>query len=99
MDQNQIQSRIRSEIVASYPGVFNFNREEVAQIVGCSAGHLANLESKGHPLLPSVKLGKKTLYQLPDIVDFLVRQKGISSPRRRGPRTKAERMRESGGGR
>jgi hypothetical protein len=96
MDQNQIQSRIRDAVVKNYPGVFNFSREQVAQLVGCSAGHLANLESKGSPLIPCVKLGKKPLYQLPDIVDFLMQQRGVASLRRRGPRTKADRMTAAG---
>jgi len=88
----QIQHRIRDELAASYPGVFNFDRRTVAQIVGCSVGHLANLEAMGCPLITSVKVGKKSLYQLPDIVDFLVKQRASAIPRRRGPRTKAERM-------
>lgn len=92
MDQKQIQRRIRDELVASHPGVFNFDRKTVAQIVGCTAGHLANLEAKGSPLIACVRVGKKPLYQLPDVVDFLVKQRKVTTPRRRGPRTKAERM-------
>lgn len=88
----QIQHRIRDELVASFPGVFNFNRRTVAQIIGCTAGHLANMEAKGCPLISSVKVGRKALYQLPDIIDFLTKQKAISTPRHRGPRSKAERM-------
>ena len=88
----QIQHRIRDELAASYPGVFNYDRKTVAQIVGCSVGHLANLEAMGCPLIASVKVGKKPLYQLPDIIDFLVKQRSAAKSRRRGPRTKAERM-------
>lgn len=73
-------------------GIFNFDRKTVAQIIGCSSEHLANLEAKGCPLIVCVKVGKKTLYQLPDVVDFLVNQRASASPRRRGPRTNAERM-------
>lgn len=93
MDQKiEIQNRVRDELAASYPGVFNYDRRTVAQIVGCSVGHLANLEAMGCPLITSVKVGKKPLYQLPDIIDFLVKQRAAAKPRRRGPRTKAERM-------
>lgn len=88
----EIQNRIRDELAASHPGIFNFDRRTVAQIVGCSVGHLANLEAMGSPLITSVKVGKKPLYQLPDIIDFLVNQRIGAKPRRRGPRTKAERM-------
>ncbi len=93
MDQEiEIQNRIRDELAASHPGIFNYDRRTVAQIVGCSVGHLANLEAMGCPLIASVKVGKKPLYQLPDIIDFLVKQRAAAKPRRRGPRTKAERM-------
>jgi hypothetical protein len=88
----QIQNRIRDELAASYPGVFNYDRRTVAQIVGCSFGHLANLEAMGCPLIATVKVGKKLLYQLPDVIDFLVKQRATAKPRRRGSRTKAERM-------
>lgn len=90
--ETQIQHRIRGELAASHPGVFNFDRRTVAKIVGCSVGHLANLEAMGCPLITSVKVGKKPLYQLPDIIDFLVKQRAAAKPRRRGPRTKTERM-------
>jgi len=45
----EIQNRVRDELAASYPGVFNYDRRTVAQIVGCSVGHLANLEAMGCP--------------------------------------------------
>src|SRR5574340_649365 len=86
--KSQIQHRIRDELAMFYPGIFNFDRKTVAQIIGCSSGHLANLETKGCPLIACVKVGKKTLYQLPDVVDFLVNQRADVNPRRRGPRTK-----------
>lgn len=88
----EIQNRIRDELAASHPGIFNFDRRTVAQIVGCSVGHLANLEARGCPLIACVRVGKKPLYQLPDLIDFLVSQRAAAMPRRRGPRTKAERM-------
>lgn len=59
--KSQIQHRIRDELVACYPGVFNFDRRTVAQIVGCSVGHIANMEAMGSPLITSVKVGRKAL--------------------------------------
>ncbi len=100
MDQKirvQIQHRIRDELAASYPGIFNFDRKAVARIVGCTPGHLANLEAKGCPLIACVRVGKKPVYHLTDVIDFLVSQKIGTKPRRRGPRTKAERMLAEGG--
>lgn len=96
--QTQIRHRIRDELLACYPGTFNFDRKTVAQIIGCTSGHLANLEVKGCPLIVSVKIGKKPLYQLPDVIDFLADQKIGSMPRRRGSRTKAARMIAEGRG-
>lgn len=89
---DKLHERIRAEVVALHPGVFNFDRATAARIIGVSAGHLRNRESDGQPIIPTVKVGAKPLYQLPDIVDFLVKQREVTSPRRRGPRTKAERM-------
>jgi len=90
----QLQHRIRDELAMSYPGLFNFDRKMLAQIVGCTTGHLANLEAKGCPLIACVRVGKKPLYQLPDVIDFLVNQR-IGAMPRRGPRTKAERMNQA----
>jgi hypothetical protein len=53
----EIQNRVRDELAASYPGVFNYDRRTVAQIVGCSVGHLANLEAMGCPRQSPCRVG------------------------------------------
>jgi len=93
---DKLNERIRAEVVALHPGVFNFDRATAARIIGVSAGHLRNCEWAGQPIIPTVKIGAKPLYQLVDLVDFLVAQRTANGQKMRGARTKKERLESAG---
>lgn len=92
MPQEKIREEIRATIVAAHPGVFNFDRMQLATIIGLSTGYIANLESAKKPLIRPVHAGKKPQYQLIDIVNFLVSQREANEKKRCGPRTKQEKI-------
>jgi len=90
--------KIRAMISALYPGQFNFDRSTVAKIIGCTKEHLSNRECDGKPLIRTVALGRKRVTQLPDLIDFLFNQRREGEKnRKRGPRTKSERIASQGG--
>lgn len=95
MEKNH-EKFVQDLIVAIFPGQYNFTREETAKIIGCTAGHLRNMESAKTPLLPSVSLGRKKYYQLPDLISFLANQKTEKRKLRRGARSKQERIEAKG---
>lgn len=73
-DVDEIRARIIRTIREIYPVEYNFCREQLAKLVGCSSGHLSNCESAGEPLIEPSGLGGKVVYSFPRIVDFLVLQ-------------------------
>lgn len=89
--------KTRAMICALYPGQFNFDRATVAKIIGCTKEHLRNRECEGNPLIRSVPLGRKRVTQLPDLIEFLINQGEEKKKKRRGPRSKAERIESQGG--
>ena len=88
---HEIRSRIEEDLRAAFPGKIQFDFAEAALAIGCSAGHISNLESSRQPLFPSVRVGRKRLVQFHDIVDFLVAQR-LRAQVKRGAPTKAERL-------
>lgn len=91
----QVRTDLLSLISAQYPGKFQLNRAELANVINVSAGHIANKESFGSPLVPKCKIGDKSLYQISDIVDFLMSLRA-PAPTKRGRKTKAEKMYQGG---
>lgn len=94
--EKELRQLIAENLRALYPKQFNFSREETGEIINSSSGHIANLESKMTPMLQSCPQGRKRIYQFPDIVDFLVKQR-LLEQNRRGRKTKASRIEAKGG--
>ena len=89
---NKIREQIASDLRASFPGKFNLDRRETGMVVGVSERHLSNMESAGTPVLQSLRVGRKVVYQFPDVVDFLVSQRIATMKPRRGRPTKASKI-------
>lgn len=74
-------------IEASFPKQINLDREETAQLICVSPGHLRNLDAENKSLFPHRSVGGKVVYQRNDIVEYLV-----STRVRPGRKTKASKI-------
>ncbi len=85
---SQIRADLLSLISASHPGAVQLERAPTAKLIGVTPGYLSNKQCEGKPVLPCVFVGSKPLYQISDIVDFLLSLRA-PTPAKRGPKTKA----------
>lgn len=89
---NQLRARIRAELRSVFPTQFNLTRKELSALSGVSEGHISNCESiYKKPLVTPVYEGRKPLYPIPDVIDYLVSQR-VKTMKKRGAGTKASRI-------
>jgi hypothetical protein len=92
-DEKEYRARTLEAIRAVHPTAFNLSRAQFAEIAGVTQGHISNCESvKRKPLVKPVFEGKKVLYPVLDIVDYLVQQRLKTLKSKAGRPTKASRL-------
>lgn len=92
---NEIRDRVESELRARFPNTYNFERKEVAALVGCTVGHMSNCQGRGKPIIESVSVtpeSRKIVYAFNLVVDYLVTQQAARIKPILGRPTKASKM-------
>lgn len=90
---SELRERTRTELRSIFPQTLNLTRAELATVLNVSVGHIANVESTFHkPLVQPIKIGKKVLYPVIDVIDFLVSQRLNTLKVKVGRPTKASKM-------
>lgn len=96
--EQQIRARVSAELRAAFPQVFNLSRQQFAAAAGVTVGHVSNLEIKKQPMVKPVYQGKKPLYPVVDVADFLVEQRLRTVKRTAGRPPKSEKFAAIEGG-
>lgn len=97
-DVKELRAQVRNEIRAIHPDKFNLSRKEFATLAGVTTGHISNCEAvHKRPLVAPVFEGRKVLYPITDVVEYLVNQRLKSTKPKLGARTKADRIAAEGG--
>lgn len=96
---NEIRARVEAELRTRFPNTYNFERKEVAALVGCTVGHLSNCQGKGKPIIKSVPVtpeSRKIVYAFNLVVDYLVNQQASNLKPTRGRPTKVSKLQLEG---
>lgn len=91
--EDLLRQRIAADITSQFKGVCNLSVEQIATAIGLNPAHIRNQVSQGIFPVQSVLIGRRRLFPLTHFIDYMTSLMCPSVSNKRGPKTKASKMR------